>query len=49
MRVLRRARQEIALLVALADLGGVFDVIAATRRCRAPPIFSCVGAALSVA
>jgi [glutamine synthetase] adenylyltransferase / [glutamine synthetase]-adenylyl-L-tyrosine phosphorylase len=30
MRTLRLAKQEVALLVALADLGGVFDVIAAT-------------------
>jgi [glutamine synthetase] adenylyltransferase / [glutamine synthetase]-adenylyl-L-tyrosine phosphorylase len=30
MRVLRLAKQETALLIALADLGGVFDVIAAT-------------------
>jgi glutamate-ammonia-ligase adenylyltransferase len=31
MRELRLAKQEVALLVALADLGGVFDVIAATQ------------------
>ncbi|WP_051335363.1 bifunctional [glutamine synthetase] adenylyltransferase/[glutamine synthetase]-adenylyl-L-tyrosine phosphorylase [Methylocapsa acidiphila] len=31
MRALRRAKQESALLIALADLGGVFDVDAATR------------------
>jgi glutamate-ammonia-ligase adenylyltransferase len=31
MASLRRAKQECALLVALADLGGVFDVDAATR------------------
>lgn len=30
MRALRLAKQEIALLIALADLGGVFDVVAAT-------------------
>ena len=30
MRALRLAKQEIALLVALADLGGVFDVVEAT-------------------
>ena len=31
MRALRLARQETALLIALADLGGAFDVIAATE------------------
>ena len=31
MRALRLAKQETALLIALADLGGVFDVIAATE------------------
>ncbi|MGO9673845.1 MAG: bifunctional [glutamine synthetase] adenylyltransferase/[glutamine synthetase]-adenylyl-L-tyrosine phosphorylase [Methylocella sp.] len=31
MRALRLARQEAALLIALADLGGAFDVVAATR------------------
>lgn len=31
MRALRQARQEVALYVALADLGGVFDVLAATE------------------
>ncbi|HET6376156.1 MAG TPA: hypothetical protein VFF88_08905, partial [Methylocella sp.] len=31
MRALRLARQEVALYVALADLGGVFDVLAATE------------------
>jgi glutamate-ammonia-ligase adenylyltransferase len=31
MRALRLAKQEIALLIGLADLGGVFDVIAATE------------------
>src|SRR5205807_8442207 len=31
MRALRLAKQETALIVALADLGGVFDVIAATE------------------
>ncbi len=31
MRALRLAKQETALLVALADLGGVFDVVAATE------------------
>ncbi len=31
MRALRIAKQETALLIALADLGGVFDVIAATE------------------
>jgi glutamate-ammonia-ligase adenylyltransferase len=31
MRALRLAKQETALLIALADLGGVFDVIAATK------------------
>ncbi len=31
MRALRRARQETALLIALADLGGAADVVAATR------------------
>jgi glutamate-ammonia-ligase adenylyltransferase len=30
MRALRLAKQETALLIALADLGGVFDVVAAT-------------------
>jgi glutamate-ammonia-ligase adenylyltransferase len=31
MQALRRAKQETALLVALADLGGVWDVVTATR------------------
>ena len=31
MSLLRRAKQETALIVALADLGGVFDVVAATK------------------
>ncbi len=31
MRALRRAKQETALVVALADLGGAWDVVAATR------------------
>ena len=31
MRSLRLAKQEVALLVALADLGGAFDVIASTE------------------
>jgi glutamate-ammonia-ligase adenylyltransferase len=31
MTVLRKARQESALIVALADLGGAFDVVATTR------------------
>lgn len=31
MRVLRLAKQESALLIGLADLGGVFDIIAATK------------------
>ncbi|MDQ6704242.1 MAG: bifunctional [glutamine synthetase] adenylyltransferase/[glutamine synthetase]-adenylyl-L-tyrosine phosphorylase, partial [Pseudomonadota bacterium] len=40
MRALRLAKQETALLVALADLGGVFDVIAATEALsRAADVF----------
>ncbi|MGH8277300.1 MAG: bifunctional [glutamine synthetase] adenylyltransferase/[glutamine synthetase]-adenylyl-L-tyrosine phosphorylase, partial [Steroidobacteraceae bacterium] len=40
MRALRLAKQETALLVALADLGGVFDVIAATGALsRAADVF----------
>ena len=35
MRALRLARQETALLIALADLGGVTDVVAATRALSA--------------
>ena len=31
MRALRLARQETALLIALADIGGVADVVATTR------------------
>ena len=31
MRALRRAKRESALLVALADVGGVWDVVAATE------------------
>lgn len=31
MRALRLARQETALVIALADLGGIFDVVAATE------------------
>lgn len=45
MRALRRAKQETALLIALADLGGVFDVVEATRALsRAADVF--IGAAL---
>ncbi len=45
MRALRRAKQETALLIALADLGGVFDVVAATLALsRAADVF--IGAAL---
>jgi hypothetical protein len=32
MATLRRGRQEVALLVALADLGGVWDVVDGDRR-----------------
>jgi len=35
MTALRRARQEVALLVALADLGGVIDVVATTAALTA--------------
>ncbi len=31
MRLLRAAKQELALLVALADIGGVWDVVAVTE------------------
>ena len=31
MRALRRAKRESALLIALADIGGVWDAIAATE------------------
>ena len=31
MRALRRAKRESALLIALADIGGVWDVVAATE------------------
>ena len=31
MRALRRAKRELALLIALADIGGVWDVVAATE------------------
>ena len=31
MRALRRAKRESALLVALADIGGVWDVVEATE------------------
>ena len=31
MRALRRAKREAALLIALADLGGVWDVVATTE------------------
>jgi glutamate-ammonia-ligase adenylyltransferase len=46
MRALRRAKRESALLVALADLGGVWDVVAATE---ALTLFAdaAVGAALA--
>ncbi len=40
MRALRLAKQETALLIALADLGGVFDVVAATEALsRAADVF----------
>ncbi|WOJ89245.1 bifunctional [glutamine synthetase] adenylyltransferase/[glutamine synthetase]-adenylyl-L-tyrosine phosphorylase [Methylocapsa polymorpha] len=44
MRALRRAKQETALLIALADLGGVFDVVAATQALsRAADAFIAAG------
>ena len=37
MTALRRAKREAALLVALADIGGVWGVEAATEACKAAP------------
>ncbi len=55
MPALRRAKREAALLVALADVGGVWDVVAATRgadpfrRRRCPRLARVLGAAQACA
>ena len=50
MSLLRRAKQETALIVALADLGGVFDLVAATNalsRAADPFVATALRAALA--